>query len=62
MSLGRWHLGARVRENAHGVAIKEEADTSNQHDDPLEALPIDRLVDLAPANVAVLMIQCGSVL
>jgi len=50
-----------VRENAHGVAIKEEADTSDQDDNPLEALPIDRLVDLAPADIAILMKKGGSV-
>jgi hypothetical protein len=43
-----------VKENAHGVAIEEEADTSDQHDNPLEALPIDRFVDLAPADIAIL--------
>ena len=38
----------------HCVTIEEESETSDQHDNPLEALPVDSLVDLSHADISIL--------
>lgn len=39
------------------VSVEEEADASDQHNNPLERLAVDGLVDLAGADMAVLFCQ-----
>jgi hypothetical protein len=40
----------------HCVTVEEETKTSDQHDYPLIALPVDGLVDLAHADISILSI------
>lgn len=50
----RWALEI-ARDNAHSIAIEEEADACDQHHNPLKTLPIDSLADLMSADVAILV-------
>lgn len=39
-----------------GVSVKEEANTSHEHDNPLESLSVDRLIDLSCSHIAVSLV------
>jgi hypothetical protein len=38
----------------HSITIKEEPETGNQNHNPLETLPVDRLVNLSHTNISIL--------